>query len=131
MRNPEDEAIQSQFPDQFASYTAQLGYTNPDELLDMDHHAVANQILRDNLQALYGQAVAADGFSLDMGQVGPYWKNRMASAGATHRDAAAFARGLYPDLAPHEAVARYQRDIARASGASVPEPKSPMFDRPF
>lgn len=129
-RDPSDLAIAEQFREQFAAHLPRYGYENAADLADEDFHTIANEVLRQNLAALYGAATRADGLTVDV-SAAPQWAARLAATGATHRDVAEFAEGVYPHLRPEEARAKFARDLSRASGSTVAEPREPRFDRPF
>ena len=130
-RDQADQLIEQQYPQQFAAQVQALGYGNSAELVDEDYRHVANEVLRSHLGDLHAAAVAADGGGIDP-SVAPAFAARLAQTGASQKEVREFAAAhLYPDLSPDAAVKRYQRDLARASGSTVAEPREPLFDRPF
>ena len=92
--------------------------------------AVLRQHATELFQLAHGQALVADGAGIDA-SANPNFAARLAQAGATQREVREFAEGLYPELPADAAVRRYQRDVMRAAGTKIDEPREPLYERPY
>lgn len=119
-RDPNDVALERQMPDYFAQKAKEMGAPDVAGLTDAEHHALANEAFRSNLnaKALNGPL--------------PKYLKRLADAGLDDQTLADMAEKWQDGETKESAYARFQRDVARMSGFDVPEPKeNKLFGDPF
>jgi len=117
------------FKAEFEQRAAELGVTAVDQLSDAECDTVADAIIVNNWGTLYGQKLAADGFTVNPAVVTPELAEKAAKAGLTHRQIVEFAHGAYdaPDRmkAFEEELARYKKNTEQ------PADPNRRFGNPF
>lgn len=129
-RDPRSLAVAQTWPAEVAALATELWGSEPDSLSDLEFRNIANEVALNHAGDVIRGARIAAGDAIDL-SAAPDFASRLAQTGASDQDVRAFAAGLYPEMSAADALRRYQRDIARASGLTVAEPPTSPFGRPF